>query len=144
MRGKARSSVKDGGTGRGVQVTLGRGFGWRLMGRLGFGIVAVGAGAVLGALGGFGTLGFGGGSGICLPLPGSIPVILEFPSSITATESAPVFFAARVKLLDNRNEQGGIWGTDACVPGWLKTHGFTTSTTVAVAVAARASKRANE
>ena len=103
MRGNARSSVKDGGTGRGVQVTLGRGFGWRLMGRLGFGSTAP-AGTVFGALGGFETLGFGGGSGICLPLPGRIPVILAFPSSITATESAPVFFAASVKLLNDRNE----------------------------------------
>lgn len=94
MRGIARSSVNDGGTGTGVQSTFGRGFGLRLTGTLGFGAVV--AASDFGILGGLGTLGC---SGICLPLPGSIPIILAFLSSMTATESAPVFFAADVKLL---------------------------------------------
>jgi hypothetical protein len=46
-----------------------------------------------------GSLRFLGASGICLPFPGSIPVILTLLSSMTATELAPVFFAARVRLL---------------------------------------------
>jgi hypothetical protein len=53
----------------------------------------------LATLGGLGILGLLGTSGICLPLPGSMPVILTLPSSMTATELAPVFFAANVRLL---------------------------------------------
>ena len=97
MRGRARSSVNDGGTGTGVQRTFGRGFGLRLTG--GLGLEAATLDTVLDTLGGLGSLRFLGASGICLPLPGSIPVILTLLSSMTATESAPVFFAARVRLL---------------------------------------------
>jgi hypothetical protein len=97
MRGSARSSVNDGGTGTGVQSTFGSGFGLRLTGTLGFGAVA--GASDFGTLGGLGTLLLLGSLGICLPLPGSIPIILAFLSSMTATESAPVFFAANVKLL---------------------------------------------
>ena len=98
MRGSAKSSVNDGGTGTGVQSTFGSGFGLRLTGTLGFGAV-VGA-SDFSTLGGLDSVRLLGSSGICLPLPGSIPIILTFLSSMTATESAPVFFAADVKLLE--------------------------------------------
>ena len=84
----------------GVQSTFGRGFGLRLTGTLGFGAVMWDPGSgTLGGLGGLGTLRLLGSSGICLPLPGSIPVILTLLSSMTATESAPAFFATNVKFL---------------------------------------------
>ena len=97
MRGSVRSSVNDGGMGTGVQSTFGRGLDLRLTGSLGFETVVWESN--LGTLGGLGTFRCLGSSGICLPLPGSIPIILAFLSSMTATESAPVFFAANVKLL---------------------------------------------
>src|SRR5712671_5614803 len=98
MRGSARSSVNDGGTGTGVQRTFGRGFGLRMTGSLDFGAIVLDTGR--GTLACLGTLRPLGASGICLPLPGSMPVILTLLSSMTATESAPVFFATKVKLLE--------------------------------------------
>ena len=97
MRGSARSSVNDGGAGTGVQRTFGSGFGLRLAGSLGFGAAVWDP--ELGTLGGLGALRLLGSSEICLPLPGSMPVILTLLSSMTATESAPDFFATNVKLL---------------------------------------------
>jgi hypothetical protein len=102
MRGNARSSVKEGGTGRGVQVTLGSGFGWRLMGRFGFGIVVVGA--VSGALGGLGTLGFGGGSGICLPFAREYTSHLGIPVQHHCNRICSCFLRSQSQVANNRNE----------------------------------------
>jgi len=69
-----------------------------MTGGLGFGAVVLDT--VWKTLGCLGILRPLGASGICLPLPGSMPVILTLLLSMTATESAPVFFATKVKLLE--------------------------------------------
>ncbi len=78
-------------------------------------------------------------------MPGSIPIILTFLSSMTATESAPVFFAANVKLLGigTRSKKQGIvedWG----IPSGFETFSFATPTAVTVTKTAWTSSEASQ